>query len=131
LGFGQLTKPKRSTDKRLGEIDEAIATLEKEEAQAPAPERTLPALPQETREAQKGTGCVPCTADHLSTCAGALSEALRFARARGVQDAEVQGRLALCVDELNIWERVDAAADKLAPLSAPEREFLRRWLPPL
>jgi hypothetical protein len=88
-----------------------------------------PVSPQKTPEAPKGTGCVPCTSDHLSTCSGALSEALRFARTRGFEDPEVQGRLALCVDELNIWERVDAAPEKIAALPAPEKEFLHRWLP--
>jgi hypothetical protein len=78
---------------------------------------------------RRGTGCRPCTSDHFSTCAGALAEALRFARVDGIEDQQVQDRIALCVEELNIWERVDAAADKLPSLAAPEREFVHRWLP--
>jgi len=97
------------------------------------PEPALPqpvaAGPPSALSDRRGTGCRPCTSDHFSTCAGALAEALRFARAAGIEDAQVQDRLALCVEELNIWERVDAAPDKLPSLAAPEREFVRRWLP--
>jgi len=103
--------------------------VEEEVAQAPAPPAAPPRTPQKTLEAQMGTGCRPCTSDHFSTCSGALSEALRFARTRGIEDPQVQRRLALCVDELNIWERVDAAPESLPTLSPPEREFVRRWLP--
>ncbi len=90
---------------------------------------TPPSALLKATEPQKGTGCRPCTSDHFSTCAGALAEALRFARTAGMEDIQVQDRLALCVEELNIWERVDAAPDKLPTLAAPEREFVRRWLP--
>jgi len=76
-----------------------------------------------------GTGCRPCTSDHLATCAGALSEAIRFARADGVESDDVQQRIALCAEELNIWERWDAAPKSIAELSDQDRDFLRRWLP--
>ena len=108
---------------------EPQAPVQEEEAQAPVAPKAQPASAQKTPEAQKGTGCVPCTSDHLSTCSGALSEAVRFARTTGIENPEVQGRLALCVDELNIWERVDAAPEKQGSISSAERDFLRRWLP--
>jgi len=79
--------------------------------------------------ARAGTGCRPCTSDHLATCAGALSEAIRFARADGVESDDVQQRIALCAEELNIWERWDAAPKSIAELSDQDRDFLRRWLP--
>lgn len=137
-GFDRLTRPRKSREQREKELEKTIAALEKEEAQAApttAPPSSAPALsgteetPTGTREAPRGTGCAPCTSDHLSTCSGALAEAMRFARVRGVQDEEVQSRLSLCVDELNIWERVDAAPEKLVGLAPAEKEFLRRWLP--
>ena len=117
----------RSTKKAAA--PEPLAPVEQKRAQAPTPPAALPSTPQKTPEAQKGTGCVPCTSDHLSTCSGALSEAVRFARTTGIENPEVQGRLALCVDELNIWERVDAAPEKQGSISSAEREFLHRWLP--
>ncbi len=101
----------------------AAPAEEEKEARAPA------SAPPSALSNTKGTGCRPCTSDHFSTCAGALAEALRFARTAGIEDAQVQDRLALCVEELDIWERVDAAPDKLPTLAAPEREFVRRWLP--
>ncbi|MBU2009440.1 MAG: hypothetical protein KJ624_06375 [Chloroflexi bacterium] len=103
---------------------EPSSPVKEEEARTPAT-----TAPPSATSATRGTGCRPCTSDHFSTCAGALAEALRFARAAGMEDAQVQDRLALCVEELNIWERVDAAPDKLPTLAAPEREFVRRWLP--
>jgi len=47
---------------------------------------------QQAQKRKYGVGCRPCTADHLSTCAGALSEALRFARRDGMEDIEAQER---------------------------------------
>jgi len=76
-----------------------------------------------------GTGCRPCTSDHLATCAGALGEALRFARTDGVNSDDIQQRIALCAEELNIWERWDAAPKSFTDLSDQDKDFLRRWLP--
>jgi len=76
-----------------------------------------------------GTGCRSCTADHLATCAGSLSEALRFARGDGIQSSEVQERIALCAEELNIWERRDATPKSFVELPEQDKDFLRRWLP--
>ena len=36
----------------------------------------------------KGVACIPCTKNHLSTIAGALGEAVRFARSEGVSSGE-------------------------------------------
>ena len=79
--------------------------------------------------AKAGTGCRSCTADHLATCAGSLSEALRFARGDGIQSSEVQERIALCAEELNIWERRDATPKSFVELPEQDKDFLRRWLP--
>lgn len=85
--------------------------------------------PQEIQKRQYGAGCQPCTADHLATCAGALAEAIRFARTDGMGSIEVQERLALCAEEMNIWERRDAAPKSFVSLPPEDKEFLRRWLP--
>lgn len=71
-----------------------------------------------------GKACIPCSADHFSTVAGALSEALRFARSGGVKDPEAQRRIALSFDELNIMERIDAAPDLVAGLPQQERQLM-------
>jgi len=68
----------------------------------------------------KGVACVPCTKNHLSTIAGALSEAVRFARSEGTSSEEVTRRIGIVEDELNIWERVDATPDKIEGLN-PQR----------
>jgi len=76
-----------------------------------------------------GTGCRTCTTDHISTCASFLPEALRFARDEGMASDEVLKRISLCRQELNAWERGDAAPASFADLSDQEKDFLRRWLP--
>jgi len=107
---------------------EPQAPVEEEEARAPAPSAPPSAL-LKGPQSSKGTGCAPCTSDHLSTCARALSEALRFARTRGVEDPEVMKRQVLCIGELNAWERLDTDLDPQRPLAPAEKEFLHRWLP--
>lgn len=78
----------------------------------------------------KGTACLQCTEDHLSTIIGALNEAMRFARDSGVEVEEVQKRLAIATDELNICERIDLAPDKTASLNPAEKE-VAKWVLPL
>ena len=95
-----------------------------EASQAP-PAPTL----QQIEKSSKGKECRPCTADHFATCAGILSEALRFARSDGMEGNEVQERLALCAQEMNAWERWDAAPGSFVELSDEDKDFLRRWLP--
>jgi len=111
----------------------------------PDPREFLPPLPWESRQETeapgtaselsatsqvegKGKGCLPCSADHFSTVAGALSEALRFARSEGMEHPEVLSRLALCFDELNIMERVDLKPEVVAGLPEAERETMGRAL---
>ncbi|MFH1485537.1 MAG: hypothetical protein ABIH46_05655 [Chloroflexota bacterium] len=72
-----------------------------------------------------GKACVPCSADHFSTVAGALSEALRFARSDGIDHPEVLSRVALCFDELNIMERVDAAPERVEELPKEEKALMQ------
>lgn len=105
-----------------------------EETPQPKKEAALTVTaPAPSKEAQaplpKGTACKPCTSDHFSTCAGALSEALRFARSGKVSDYEVQRRISLCVDELNIWERIDVSPEVLPRMTPDEKVFVRKWLP--
>lgn len=93
-------------------------------------EPPLPA-PKVSKTPAKGTACLQCTADHLSTLTASLNEAMRFARDGGVDQEEVQRRLLLATDELNICERIDLAPDATAALGPKEREVANWILPQL
>ena len=73
-------------------------------------------------EIKKGTACLPCSRDHLSTSSSALSEGVRFARENGVKNAEVVRRLRIAIDELNIMERIDLAPSETTQLKGKEKE---------
>ncbi len=74
----------------------------------------------------KGTACLPCSRDHLSTSSSALSEGIRFARDKGVRAPEVLRRIRIALDELNAMERIDLAPDETAKLKGAEKE-LATW----
>lgn len=63
-----------------------------------------------------------CSRDHFSTASAALNEALRFARKEGINHIEVQRRLGMALDELNICERIDLAAETIERLDGREKE---------
>lgn len=71
-----------------------------------------------------GRACIPCGNDHFSTVSGLMAEAIRFARATGLADPEVVKRISMAEDELNAFERVDAAPDKVAALPEKERRII-------
>lgn len=119
---------------RLDQIEEGdpqLPIVQQIQAETPGVEQETPPLPlvQQIRKTSKGKECRPCTSDHFATCAGILSESLRFARADGMQSDEVQQRLALCAQEMNAWERWDAAPESFVALSDEDKDFLRKWLP--
>jgi hypothetical protein len=64
-----------------------------------------------------------CSKDHFSTASGALAEALRFARKEGINHSEVQDRLGIASDELNIMERIDLSPQKMVTLDGQERRL--------
>ncbi len=71
-----------------------------------------------------GKGCLPCSASHLSTVSGELTEAIRFARDGGIQHPEVMFRIADAEDQLNALERIDGAPTKVAKLPPDERALM-------
>jgi len=79
--------------------------------------------------AKAGTGCRGCTAKHFGKCAGALSEAIDFSRAEGMESAEVEKRLAFCDRELDGWEGIDATPESFVSLSDERKVWVRKWLP--
>lgn len=106
------------------------------EAAVAEPLGEVKAVPKRQRksagdEIPKGTACLQCTSDHLSTLVGALNEAMRFARDGGIDQEEVQRRVHIATDELNICERIDLAPDKTAALGPKEKEVATWILPEL
>lgn len=73
-----------------------------------------------------GTACLPCSRDHFSTVSGALTEAIRFSRREGVQHKEVQRRLGMSLDELNMLERIDLSPEETVRLKGKEKH-LAEW----
>jgi len=71
-----------------------------------------------------GKGCIPCGNDHFSTAAAALSESIRFARTGGIEHPEVVSRITLAVDELNAFERIDGAPEKVDKLPPVEKKMM-------
>jgi hypothetical protein len=79
-----------------------------------------------TEKIEKGNACLPCSRDHLSTVSGALGEAIRFSRKEGINHPEVQRRLGLSLDELNMLERIDLSPEQMIRLKGPEKQ-LAEW----
>jgi len=75
----------------------------------------------------KGTACIPCSKNHISTVSASLNEAVRFARSEGINHPEVVRRIGIAMDELNIMERIDLAPDKLIGLNEKEKE-IAEWV---
>jgi hypothetical protein len=76
-----------------------------------------------------GTACMACSRSHLSTVSGALNEALRFARDEGMSSPEVQKRILMGEDEINIMERIDLSAESLQTSPPEEADAARQYLP--
>ena len=125
--------PPRDNTKELEKFYHGLVSAESQKQAASEEKMTTIPIAEKSFDkpivAKAGTGCRSCTADHLATCAGSLAEALRFARGDGIQSAEVQERIALCAEELNIWERRDATPKSFVELPEQDKDFLRRWLP--
>ena len=71
-----------------------------------------------------GKACIPCGNDHFSTATASLTEAIRFARTGGIDDPEVVRRITLAVDELNGFERIDGAPEKVVKLPPHEKQLM-------
>ena len=102
------------------DIDDAVKGIDSE----------VQALPRKSitpiEEIASATVCLQCCRDHWSTISGALSEALRFGRSDGMTSKDVQGRIGLALDEHNMMERIDLAAQAIAGLKGGEKE-LAEW----
>lgn len=92
------------------------------------PHQSLREIAQAARGGDVATGCVPCSLSHFGTCAGLLSEAMRFARKDGLQSNEVLDRINKSLDELNALERVDLDSEKIYALPSGEKEIAAKAL---
>ena len=93
------------------------------------PAKRLALAPPPSSSREVATGCLACSRSHLSTVSGALGESLRFARDGGIAHPEVQRRLNLAEDEINIMERIDLAADAIQRSPPEEQDLARHFLP--
>jgi hypothetical protein len=71
-----------------------------------------------------GKGCIPCGQDHISVATSALSEAIRFARTGDIIHPEVVSRITIAMDELNAFERIDGAPEKVIKLPPNEKKMM-------
>jgi len=141
----QLTKPDYDAlEKKNTEYYQNMAKMVKEERLAkqkkmevetpPVMPSSLPTVEEKVivsqdlthEKIEAGVSCLPCSRDHFSTVSGALGEALRFARKEGVQHPEVQRRLGMALDELNMLERIDLSAESIMGLEGEDKE-LAQW----
>jgi len=108
---------KSQQEKRYQQYKEPEETAEEPEYVA-VPKKDLT-----SEKIEKGVACIACSKDHFSTASGALAEALRFARKEGINHPEVQTRLGIASDELNIMERIDLSAEKLVTMDGNEKQL--------
>ena len=114
--------PPRDNTKELEKFYQGLVSAESPK-QAASEERMTTTIPPAEKPSAKpivakaGTGCRGCTSKHFGKCAGALSEAIDFARSDGIESAEVVKRLAFCDRELDGWEGIDATPESFVNLS--------------
>jgi len=137
LVFDKMVNRRDRFASREEHLTREVATITELEKQLPPTDLSPPVTAQDdetntpsdvsstSQVTAEGKGCIPCAADHFSTVAGALTEALRFARTEGIDHQEVLDRIAISFDELNIMERIDAAPEKLNRLPEEEQSLMR------
>jgi len=128
-----LTRPP-DNKKRLEELRDIFQTAQPEKPHEEPPElinephESLQEIAEEARGDDVATGCVPCSISHFGTCAGLLSEAMRFARKDGLDSNEVLDRINKSLDELNALERVDLDSEKIYYLPTEEKDIAAKSL---
>ena len=108
-------------------LREAIPKLSKAE---PPPSTIEEGPPRAETKQDVSTACISCGRSHLSTVSGALGEATRFAREeQGIKHPEVQKRIMMSEDEINILERIDLSPEALMKAPPEERQLAEEYLP--
>lgn len=75
------------------------------------------------------TSCINCSRSHLVTAAGALDEALRFAREGGIMHPEAVKRIGLAEREINIMERIDLSPESIEKSPQQDQDLARDLVP--
>jgi hypothetical protein len=89
---------------------------------------TIDASPKKVERKEVATSCLACSRSHLTTVAGALDEAMRFARKEGVSSPEVIERIDTAEREINIMERLDLSPEKIQNSPKEEQDFIRPFM---
>jgi len=121
--------PPRDNAKELEKFITTLPHTEPQKEGASEGKSTSSTIQEPETPPTQGTACDICSLDHISTCAGILEEANRFARREGVDNPEVIRRISICRQQLNALERDDANPQKLVELPRIEREIMERILP--
>jgi len=118
-----------------------LKELDKEESNTEAlkleaARRAMAAVEEELKQTKPkkvniSVACLPCGQHHIVTTSAALGEALRFARSDGISSPEVQRRLEIASEEIDIAERIDFAPSNIEKSPPKEKEFLKEFIPKL
>ena len=114
---------------KVGQGIDKVANAIGPPGEEPVPFAQEPASAAETSQEtiERGTACIPCSRDHISTVSSVLGESVRFARSKGIKDPEVVRRMRIALDELNAMERIDLAPDVVATLAGTDKT-LASWV---
>ncbi len=118
-------KIRTDLDHKLAPISANVAAT----AAGSFPPAALPLAKTVSKPTDVSTACLSCSRAHLAAVAGALNEALRFAREDGVGDSEAVQRVNLAENEITIMERIDLSPAKIAATSPAERAVVEAFLP--
>jgi len=108
------------------EREKIIKNIERKKPEEQVEIQKIPEQDLSEKKIEGGVACLPCSRDHFSTVSGALGEAIRFSRREGVTHPEVQKRLGMSLDELNMLERIDLSPEETALLKGQEKQ-LAEW----
>ena len=96
--------------------------------EGPAPVTVVDAKPISVEKKAVATSCMSCSRSHLTTIAGALDEALRFARSDGMASPEVLRRIDDAEREVVIMERIDLSPEAIQNSPQEEQDFIRPFM---
>ena len=130
FGVDYLARPRFKMPNRKEQIEKRLKQLQslgdKFRSAVPEPEESSVVSQDDV-----STGCIPCARAHLATVAGTLKEALRFARAEGMEHPEVQSRLQAAEEDVTAIERHDWTPEKIAKSPSGERQLILETIPKL
>lgn len=130
--FPDIQESYQSTIQRLGgpiTLPSTPVMLEPQLPQDDIIEGDYHSLPMDQPEDNVDVACISCSRAHLATIAGALDEALRFARADGMAGREVQRRIQMAENEITVMERIDLAPSAIQNSNPIDKQLALKYLP--